>query len=65
MPHAVDGLAEEEVAHQAVAVRADDQQIDRVVPQVADELTRGVGPVEQDRPGGISASFSDWTSSAR
>ena len=51
----VDRLAEEEVADQAVAVRADDQQVHGIVPQVADKLPGGVGAVEQHRAGTITA----------
>ena len=36
-------------------MRADDQEVDRVAAQVADQLAGGVGPVEQDRPSSIPA----------
>ena len=52
MPDAVNGLSQEQVADHAVAVRADDQQVNRVAPQVGDQLAGGVGPVEQDRRAG-------------
>ena len=45
----VDGLAEEQVADQAVAVRADDQQVDRVASELRDEPAGRIGAVEQDR----------------
>ena len=51
----VDGLAQEQVADHAVAVRTDDQQVDRVVPEVADELAGGVGAVEQHRASRVAA----------
>ena len=49
MPDPVDCLAEEQVANQAVSVRADDQQVDRVMREMGDELSGGVRPVQQDR----------------
>ena len=49
VPDPVDGLTQEQVADQAVAVRADDQQVDRVLPEVSDELAGRVGAVQQDR----------------
>ena len=51
MADLVHGLAEEQVADQAVAVRADDEQVDRLAPELADELPGAVGAVEQDRAG--------------
>ena len=55
MPHSVNGLAEQQVAHQAVAMRTDDQEIDGIFPEVAHELARGVGAVEQNRASTIAA----------
>src|SRR5208283_3604074 len=55
MPHPVDGLAEEQVPHQAVTMRTDDQEIHGIFPEVADELARGVGAVQQNRAGTIAA----------
>ena len=51
---AVNGLPQEQVADQAVPVRADDEQVNRVASQVGDQLAGGVGPVEQDRTGRIA-----------
>ena len=50
MADLVDGLAEQEVAHEPVAVRADDEQVDGVALQPPDELAGAVGAV-QERPG--------------
>ena len=47
VPDLVHGLAEEQVADQAMAVRADHQQVDRLALELADELgmaCRGRGP---------------------
>ena len=57
VPNLVDGLAQEQVADHSVAVRADDQKVDRVLPQVADEFAgrdwgraaRPVGPCIRGR----------------
>lgn len=42
--NAIDSLAEEEIADQTVAVRADYQQVHGVNSQVADKLPAGSGP---------------------
>ena len=55
MPHPVYGLPEEKVPHQAVTMRTDDQKIDRILPEVCDKLTRGIGAVQQDRAGKIAS----------
>ncbi len=46
MTHAVDRLTEKQVAHHAVAVRADDQEINRVARQMTDQLARRIGTVQ-------------------
>ena len=48
VPHLVDGLTQEQVADQSVPVRANDQQIDRVLLEVTDELAGGIGTVKQN-----------------
>ena len=49
MSNPVDGLAKEQVAHQPVAVRTDDQEVHRIAPQMSNELAGGIGTVEQHR----------------
>ncbi len=46
VPDPVDRLAEEQVADQAVSVRADDQEVDRVMPEMGDELSGRVWPMQ-------------------
>ena len=59
MADLVDGLAEEEVADQPVAVRADHQEVDGLALELLDQLGGAVGAVEQDRSGPIALLFED------
>src|SRR4051794_18840651 len=51
VPDLVHRLAEHQVAEQAVAVGAHDQQVDRLPLELLDELARPIGTMEQDRVG--------------
>ena len=44
VPHAIDRLAQQQVANHAVPVRADDQQVDRMSSQMRTSSSAGFGP---------------------